>query len=94
MLLSPVKMVVLRLYLVILGRFHFGSGLLRRLLLRLVRRKGRITYVAHADFLDLREFSGGVEAEGPLWRNHSLQEVEPDGKRTDDCRSPYSQDAG
>jgi len=46
----------LRLLALTLGRHPAGSRLLRALLMTVVRRKGRVTYVAHADFLDLRDF--------------------------------------
>ena len=52
--MTPAKLVLLRLALLTFGRFTWGSKLIRFLLMAVVRRGGKMTYVAHADFLDLR----------------------------------------
>ncbi len=52
--MTPAKLVLLRLVLLTLGRFTWGSKCIRFLLMNVVRRGGKMTYVAHADFLDLR----------------------------------------
>lgn len=64
--MSSFSLMALRLLALTLGRFPAGSRLIRALLLRVVRRKGRITYVAHADFLDLRDLLPAQAPPRPL----------------------------
>ena len=60
MSLTSWKLVWFRLVLMVLGPWPRGSKLIRALLMRLIRRKGRIAYVAHADFFDVRQ--AGLES--------------------------------
>jgi hypothetical protein len=53
--MSPFLQVLFRLFVLVAGRFPAGSRLIRRLLLSVTRRGGKMTYVAHADFLDPRD---------------------------------------
>ncbi len=55
MTLRPWQLVSFRVLLIVVGPWPMGSKLIRALLLRLIRRKGRIAYVAHADFFDVRQ---------------------------------------
>lgn len=74
--MSSLRLVVFRLYLLTFGRFPIGGRILRCMLLKALRRKGKMTYVAHADFLDLRDFLGLDDNVVSLWRDSSVQEEE------------------
>ncbi len=54
MLMTPLRLAAFRILTSTLGPFRTGSRLLRAILMKAVRRKGTMTYVAHADFLDVR----------------------------------------
>lgn len=66
MQMTAAKLILFRAALLAVGRWGWGSRLIRRLLLRQVKRPGTITYVAHADFLDVRDLCRDGQAEAPL----------------------------
>jgi hypothetical protein len=49
------KLLFFRFLLEIIGPLPGGSKLVRFILMRMIRRDGRITYVAHSSFFDIRE---------------------------------------
>jgi len=56
MLMTPVKLILFRLFNITLGRFKFFNRLLRRLLeKKLITNKEKSKYVASAQFFDFRE---------------------------------------
>jgi hypothetical protein len=62
---SPFAQILFRVFVLAVGWLPAGSRLVRRLLLALLRRGGpggRMTYVAHADFLDTRDLVPGDRA--------------------------------
>jgi hypothetical protein len=66
--MSTWQLILFRLGLMVLGRVPGGSRLVRRMLLAMVRRGGRMTYVAHGGFLDVREMNRDGSAEPLLDR--------------------------
>ncbi len=51
------KLILFRLAILLIGPWQSGSRFLRFVLMKAVRRKGKMTYVAHADFLDVRQMT-------------------------------------
>ena len=49
------KFICFRILLEVMGPLPFGSKIIRFLLMRMIRRDNKITYVAHASFFDIRE---------------------------------------
>lgn len=70
--MNPLAQIALRLACLTLGLFPAGSRILRQALLRAVRSKERIRYVAHADFLDVRDLSAHGRAE-PIFTPEDLR---------------------
>lgn len=64
MYLTPVKLVLFRTALIFMGPFKGGSKLIRRLLMGRIKKGGKVTYVAHADFLDVRTINKDGRATG------------------------------
>lgn len=62
MLMTPFKLAMFRIVVMLLGPFPAGSRLIRKLLMAKVSQDGKITYVAHADFLDVRSLNSAGRA--------------------------------
>ncbi len=60
--MRPWQLICLRVIVFVLGPLPGGPWLIRRLLLLMIRKRGKVTYVAHADFLDLRALHPAREA--------------------------------
>lgn len=65
--MTSLKLVLLRVLAHGLGRLPGGSRLLRRLLLTALKKKGRMSYVAHAGFYDLSQTLPDGAAAQPLF---------------------------
>lgn len=58
MLMTPLKLIAIRLYLITLGRFVFFSKLLRQVLVAvLIQKQSKTPYVASSRFFDVDELA-------------------------------------
>lgn len=69
MRMTTARLILFRLLTQSFGRLPYGARLLRQILLMVLKKEGRMTYVAHAGFYDPRQTLGeGVPVE-PLTPN-------------------------
>jgi len=57
MLLSPVKLILLRIFNITLGRFFFCSKILKKFLVRILIKNTESKYVASSKYFDWRDLN-------------------------------------